>query len=86
MALISALIKLLLAKASNTRIVKATQELPNHPKFSSSIMELRISLSTVFFLVLVRMSPALNIILKIIIGSFPVAELKTSITKLILII
>jgi len=37
--------KITTSKSGNTRIVKATQELPNHPQFSSSIMELRISVS-----------------------------------------
>lgn len=37
--------KITTSKSNNTRIVKATQELPSHPKFSSSIMELRISLN-----------------------------------------
>ena len=33
------------SKSSNTRIVKATQKFTNHPIFSSSIIELRISVS-----------------------------------------
>lgn len=33
------------SKSGNTRVVKAIQELPNHPTFSSSIIELRISVS-----------------------------------------
>jgi hypothetical protein len=33
------------SKSSNTRVVKAIQELPNHPIFSSSKLELRISVS-----------------------------------------
>jgi hypothetical protein len=37
--------KITTSKSGNTRTVKATQELPNNSKFSSSVMEIRISVS-----------------------------------------